>query len=112
MRRALSKQWRRLSVIAIAWSTVARQAAAVRKGMWHLTLQRFYRSLRRAFALWCRRRPGCGMHAVSAVLRAHRDRRVLRHVLKVLKRLVFEERAAREIYDLGPLDDSHSPTKR
>jgi hypothetical protein len=106
---ALSKQWRRITVIFVCWSSCVRQINNQRHGMMILTSRRFWAIMRRFLGVWCtfskhlRRK-----EVLLSISLSQRWRRVLLKVLKVLKRMVFESRAARELYGLGALDDTTS----
>lgn len=49
---ALSKQWRRISVIYAAWVSLARQRSLQRKGIMRITSRRFYCIMRIYLGVW------------------------------------------------------------
>ena len=105
---ALSKQWRRIAVIFVSWSSFLCQYKRKREGTMRLTARRFYAIMRRFVGVWfhlCKR--NCRIRVLLAINLAQRWRRVMRSVLRELKRSAFTSRASRELYDLN--DSISSP---
>ena len=50
---ALSRQWRRMTVIYSAWASLARQRILQRKGIIRITSRRFYCIMRLYLGVWC-----------------------------------------------------------
>ena len=105
---ALSKQWRRIAVIFVSWSSFLCEYKKKREGTMRLTARRFYAIMRRFVGVWfhlCKR--NCRIRVLLAINLAQRWRRVMRSVLRELKRSAFTSRASRELYDLN--DSISSP---